>query len=584
MRGRRLFEQARQAIRTPVFWILFAAAVSRAVGLGWGLPASDGWDDDGVAPRNFLVGLAQTYAGGAYFTYPPLHMILLAIPTAPGWIAALFHARAFTPHDVIAEFIQVPYMTYFAVVARLVSAGMSVGTVYLIGRMAGTLAGRRAGLYAAATCALNATLLYYGQVTNLDGPYLFWSALSLWLWMRVILERAPRLLRWAALSAAAAVATKDQAYAVFLVSIPTALLIWFAVDPWPRRNAGAVLRPLIFWAAVAVLALLAIDGAVTNPTGFARRLAFLAGPASQDYAAYEADWTGRARLLLDMVASFPRSYPWAAAGLALLGAGLHAVRSRGDRSRLVAGLLPVLAVMSFTAAFNLVALRSENRFLLPQTVLLAVYVGIFLDWLSSAGRPLIRRGGEAAAVLLAGMAFYQCMGIEAAFLRDPRYDAERWLQSWVRPGETIEAYGLNVFLPRFPSDAVVTRLDRKPLSKRNPLPNVTELAEPFEAIGARNPQFIVVSDFWVRDYLDQDTAGQKGGGEESGRIVQAVHRAIMSETGARSFFQSLFNGELSYRLAYRADYEPGLWPPVAGYESLAQTIYVFERRAGSRTR
>lgn len=556
-----------------MFWILFAAAVSRTVGLGWGLPASDGWDDDGVAPRNFLVGLAQTYAGGSYFTYPPLHMILLAIPTAPGWIAALFHARAFTPHDVIAEFIQLPYMTYFAVVARLVSAGMSVGTVYLIGRMAETLAGRRAGLYAAATCALNATLLYYGQVTNLDGPYLFWSALSLWLWMRVIAERAPRHLRWAALSAAAAMATKDQAYAIFLASVPAALLIWFIVDPWPRRNVGAVLRPLIFWAAIAVLGLLAIDGAVTNPAGFAKRLAFLAGPASQDYAAYEANWTGRTRLLLDMLASFPRSYPWATAGLALLGAGLHLVRTRAERSRLVAGLIPVLAVVSFTVAFNFVALRSENRFLLPQTVLLAVYVGIFLDGLSSARQPLIRRGGEAAAVLLAGLALYQCAGIEAAFLRDPRYDAEVWLQSRVRPGETIEAYGLNVFLPRFPGDAVVTRLDRKPLARRNPLPNVTELAEPFEAIGARNPEFVVVSDFLVRDYLDQDTAN----GREPGRIVQAVHRAIASEAGARSFFRSLFNGELSYRLAYRADYEPGPWPLAAGYESLAQTIYVFER-------
>jgi 4-amino-4-deoxy-L-arabinose transferase-like glycosyltransferase len=103
--------------------------------------------------------------------------------------------------------------------------------------MAETIGGRRAGLYAAAACTLNATLTYYGQVTNLDGPYLFWSALSLWGWMRAIAEREPRHLRWAALSAAAAVATKDQAYAVFLISVPLALLLWLAVDRQASRQS-----------------------------------------------------------------------------------------------------------------------------------------------------------------------------------------------------------------------------------------------------------------------------------------------------------------------------------------------------------
>ena len=93
------------------------------------------------------------------------------------------------------EIVQVPYMTFFAVVARLVSAAMSVGTVYLIGKMAEIIGGRRAGLFAAAVCALNAALTYYGQVTNLDGPYLFWSALSLWGWMRAIAEHEPRHMR-----------------------------------------------------------------------------------------------------------------------------------------------------------------------------------------------------------------------------------------------------------------------------------------------------------------------------------------------------------------------------------------------------
>ena len=79
-------------LRKPL-WIVVLAVVLRLPGLGWGLPASDGWDDDGVAPRNFLVGLAQTYVPGAFFTYPPLHMIWLTLLNLPVIGIALAHAR-----------------------------------------------------------------------------------------------------------------------------------------------------------------------------------------------------------------------------------------------------------------------------------------------------------------------------------------------------------------------------------------------------------------------------------------------------------------------------------------------------------
>ena len=69
--------------REPLFWILLAAAGLRLAGLFWGLPASDGWDDDGFVPRNFLTALALTWKPGSFFTYPPLHALLLAVPSLP---------------------------------------------------------------------------------------------------------------------------------------------------------------------------------------------------------------------------------------------------------------------------------------------------------------------------------------------------------------------------------------------------------------------------------------------------------------------------------------------------------------------
>ncbi len=558
--------------RSPMFWILAVATGLRLFGLTWGLPAADGWDDDGVAPRNFLVGAVQTFVPGAYFTYPPLHMMLLMVLTLPGWLLALLSAHSHARQDVIAAFIHVPYMTFFAIVARLVSVAMSVATIAIIGQMTALIAGRRAGLAAATACALNATFTYYGQVTNLDGPYLFWASLALWNWMRLVVERDLRRIRWAMLAAAAAIATKDQAYALFVLSLPIFLALWLALDAWARGNVQTLVPRLALWAAIALLALLAVDGAITNPSGFVKRLAFLTGPASQGYVQYQADLRGRLALLQDMANYFPRSYPAAAGVLGMFGIALHVARRRHDTPTLVAGLLPLLAVVSFTSAFNLVALRTENRFLLPQSLFLACYIGVAIDSLAYATRSWIRYPARVAILAVAVVAFFGCAAIDAAFVGDSRYDAERWLVAATRPGDRIEAYGLNAFLPRFPVTATVTRLDRKPLKLRNPLPGVIEIEQPFRDVATRNPRFLVMNGFWLEDYLRTDITGSV-----DGRITQPVQASVARETENRNYFTALFHGNLPYHLAHVARYQRGVWPALAGYESLTQTIFIFER-------
>ena len=62
------------------------------------------------------------------------------------------------------------------------------------------------------------------------------------------------------------------------------------------------------------------------------------------------------------------------------------------RRRNVAGFLPLLAMISFTLCFNFVALRSDDRFLLPQAVLACVYIGVAVEMIGHA-RPLAAAGG-----------------------------------------------------------------------------------------------------------------------------------------------------------------------------------------------
>jgi hypothetical protein len=554
--------------RSPLLWILVAAAGLRLAGLFWGLPASDGWDDDGFAPRNFLTALALTWKSGSYFTYPPLHALLLAVPSLPvaGW--ALAHAPSLSQHNVITALIQPGPATYFAVVARLASLVMSLGIIACVAEMARLVAGPRAALFAAAAAVLNMALTYYGQVSNLDVPYLFWAMLSLLALMRAIALHEPRRLWHAALLAGAAVATKDQAYALFLLGAPLGLALWFATDAWPRQKARPVLMTLLWATLVALALLLLVDGAVTNPSGFLRRLAFLAGPASSDYAQYSPGARGWRALLGDMAAYYMRGYGAMAVGLAMLGLAMHGARRKG--AVWTAGLVPALAALSFTLCFNFAALRSDDRFLLPQGVLACVYIGIACEMLVFAAQPWLRMGARAVLAMAALLALHQTMAVEAAMLLDPRYDAERWLVAQARPGDRIEVYDRNWLLPRFPPQVRVIRVGPGEPARRGPLPGVTEVGEAFSA--PREPRFILVSSVWTRRY--RAPAVPLAPGQVYSRLEQSDFR----NWDARSYFSRLAGGELDYRLAHVARYE-GWWPAVHIHDSLDESIAIYERRS-----
>jgi len=561
----------RSLLRHPLFWILAAAAGLRLAGLFWGLPASDGWDDDGFAPRNFLTALALTYKPGAYFTYPPLHAFLLALLSAPGIVMALLQAPSFHQAEVIAEFTKPAYMTFFALLGRLVNLVMSLGIIWAVGEMARLAAGRRASLLAAGACALNFGLTYYGQVSNLDVPYLFWGMLALLWCMRAIVEQQPKLFWAAALFAAAAIATKDQAYALFLLSLPVLLLGWFVVDAWPRSHAGKILRTLLAAIAAALLLLLLVDGAITNWSGFARRMDFLAGPASQGYAEYLRGPAGWLALLGDMGRTFTRGYGLLAVTLAFSGVILHARRTSGALR--LAGFLPALAILSFTLCFNLVALRGDDRFLLPQAVLGCVYIGIAAEALAFSAASWPRWAARATLVLTALLALHQAVAINAAFLFDPRYAAEGWMRAHVKAGDTIETYGQNCFLPRFPSAARVARVGPGDLKLRNPLPGVTELRAPFGA--PRGARFVVVNAKWAERYLrPQNPLG-------TGHIYSLLQQTDFRNRDARAYFARLADGTGGYRLAYTARYNQ-VWPAVHIHDSLNETIWIFERKTYDR--
>ncbi|MGD0678891.1 MAG: hypothetical protein ABSC94_26095 [Polyangiaceae bacterium] len=565
---------------SPLGKILAFAALLRTTGLGWGMPGTDGWDDDGVAPRDFLIGVVDTVWPGHHYIYPPLHLMILTVATAPIWVARLLTVPSFEPSVLVHHFIQVPTMTAMAIVARLVSVGLSIGLLWNVAKIGETIGGTtRAGAWAAAACTANAVLTYYSQTTNLDLPYLFWSVLAVRWFVTALAEHESRLLRRVPIAAALAVATKDQAYALFIFGFPAALVLWFALDEWARSRARSVFLEVGIGLMVATGVLLVVDGALVNPTGFLERLRTLLGTASQDHAYYPTTWTGRLDILRDVALGFRQNYPVFLSPLVPVGI-VVAARAR-DPGRRAAGLAPLLFAISFTVAFNMTVRRTEQRFVLPQSIAWGLYIGLALDAIHRVaarrlGRP--RMAPSPTFVFWAAVspcfvvALFGCLAVDAAMVLDPRYDAEAWMRTHIAPSARVELYGNDVHLPRLPAGGLLTRIDVTPLETRNPLPGVEEVRDAFSNIEARKPAFVVVSAFWASKYLlDPDALTQRG------RVVTPEQAVFEKDEDSRSFFRSLLDGRLHYRWAHLSGYRSRVWPRVDIHASLTREIWIFER-------
>jgi 4-amino-4-deoxy-L-arabinose transferase-like glycosyltransferase len=570
---KRVYALLRQVRSSPLAWILIAAFLLHIVGIGWGMPASDAWEDDGIAPRDFLVGTYETYLPGHFFTYPPVHLLGLSLLTAPAWGVALARAPSFAPSDVISTMIQVPTMTILTLVARFVAELMAIGIIYFLAKLAEEVWGKRASLLVALVIAVNAPLTYYAHTSNLDVPYLFWSCFALLETVRAIVRREPRRFRRVMLLGALAVGTKDQAYAIFLLGFPVAIAAWFALDREARARRGEILRQLFIGLAIAGVLFLLVSGAITNPSGYKARIHFLLGPASQDHAYYAATWAGRYEIVKGIALGFDRFYPWPFAAAALLGLGLH-VRgvgdARGARERLVAGLVPLFGALSFVVCFNFTARRTEHRFAMPEMLLLGVYAGVAFDWLIARWQSTAPRRASIALVgALLAWALFVCADVDAMLLLDPRYDMEAWLAANVHDGDSIEIYGANAYLPRLPANARITRVDPSPLSTRNPLPNVVEVQDQFADIESRKPRFVIVPDAWVwRWFMTTPPPGH---------VLAPLQAEREHDQASRAYFHGLAESTIGYRLGHLSTVASGVWPSYEIHNSTARNIRVFVR-------
>ena len=506
--------------------VVVLALVLNGVGLWWGLPLSGmhAWDIDAIAPLGPLIAAKRMivddwWNSGYYHKYPMGQFFILMVAYAP-YIAFLWLTGGLRqPSEVYPFGLSDPEtaLTVLSLIARSVNALMGVGIVVLVYLTARRFGGRRAALFSGLTVALSPAFIFYAHTGNVDTPSLFWSALALYAFGRLVAGRCePRSYVLLGAAAGMAAATKEQTIGLFLL-LPLSVLILHAqhlrvvpARPWTAIRT-VVDRALLGGLAASIVTFVVATHLIFNWDGNMLRLRFrLFGI----HPTYGADYPGGGLEIdgrLDALGQIA-AITWDAMNPVLFVAGvaglvLLPLRHRWARHFAVplvsyVWFVTVVAPMPFFRA----------RFVMEVALVLALFVGPVFGylWTVTAARS---RALAAGLVLVWAYSFVYGAEVNYLLVRDARYAAEAWLESNAAPGGTVEAFSGPTYLPRFPRHVNV-RYHRDLTSAH------------LERLAERSPDFVVLSSAYSRRF-DADS--------EDGALLAGLLRGDFGYRPVRAF-------------------------------------------------
>ena len=506
--------------------VVVLAVVLNGLGLWWGLPLSGihAWDVDGIAPLGPLIAAKRMlfddwWNSGYYNKYPMGQFFILMAAYAP-YVGYLWLSGGLrNPSDVYPFGFTDPEtaLTVLSLIARGINAVMGVGIVVLVYVTARQLAGRRAAFFSALTVALSPAFIFYAHTGNVDTPSLFWSALALFAFGRLIAGQCA-LRNYLVLGAAVgmAAATKEQTAPLFLL-VPLSVVILHARHAEAARRLDRAIvrsvvdRKLLGGLAIAIATFVTATHLIFNWHGsmlhFQWRLHGIHPIYGTEYPGSGREVDGGVDALREVAsvtadAMNPALFVAAVAGLAVLPLRYSWARHL------------VLPLVSYVAWVGVVSPLPffRARFVMEVILVLAFFVGPVLGSLWAFGVERSRLLTAGVALVLVYSAVY---GAEVNYLlvRDTRYAAEAWLASDVPPGATVEAFSGPTYLPRFPHHVKVRY-------------HLDLTSAELEGLEERSPDFLVLSSAYSRRF-DEDS--------EDGALLARLLRGDFGYQPVRTF-------------------------------------------------
>ncbi len=434
-------------------WAIIALVVILP-GTQWGIPHATqpllvrGWEVDGTAGISVLSELANLRGPAQsdwYVAYPLFHYLLLTVVYAPILVIMLATGQLSSPGGEFPYGFSDPVgsLAVLTAVGHGVTVVMACGVIVGVFALARRLFDQRAAHYAAAATLACAPFLFYARTSNLDVPVLFWVVLTFVAVERTI-SRGPTSGRmaWCGLTAALAVATKDQAFG--LVVIPLVFAAW--------HSRGAAHRRALLWLFLSGVATFATaSGLIFRPERFIKHIRYITSFESTfanvrvpTFLTVVRDSTpsGFFDLFRDFSAAVGTAVGWPALLVGVVGSVLAWKSAPAIR----------WLVLSSVGLFVMVIIpihHMQYRYALAPAIVLALGIAA---WVHAISTRWPRRKGIAHAVAVVAVAAAVPGGAEVshAMWADARWEAGRWLDGQIESGDTLGFFGRPHQLPYIP--------------------------------------------------------------------------------------------------------------------------------------
>ena len=431
--------------------IALLALVLDLVGIRWGLPFDLSWSVDDIAPWKPL-SLPFRYFEG-HHKYPYLHWFLSLALYAPylAWLALRgeLDLACLPTIELEEQCFADPFghPGTLMLISRLLSAAMGVGIVLATYALAVQVHGDRiAARFAALATAACGGVVFYAHVGNLEVPMVFWFAISLVFFVRLLRAGARRDYLAFGLTAGCTLATKE---AVLGAYVAAGLAIYAAQLHRARVEHGLDARTLarasfdrrlLELVGCVLLVYGLVNNVVFNWDGFAVRFVHWM-PGGEEMANFRVDFPG----YLPFFRGFFRTLRDETLGAPLFW--LCAAGAAWSSWRHPFSALLLLPAVSYAWLSVAQAGWAPLRFMLPLVPILAVYGGVLAARLVRT-RPLPRAFAAALLVAVFGHALAYCVYVDLLLRNDSRHRAEAWIREHVAPEASIATWSNPIDLPR----------------------------------------------------------------------------------------------------------------------------------------
>ncbi len=422
-----------------LFLILILSFALNIIGINWGLPSpsSRGWAPDEITPVSVTNGMETNFSRGWSARFPPLHFYTLS----------LFYLPVYSLDAL--NIINLPdsrLNTVFFIIGRLISVFMGTALVFMVYLCGCEIIEKKSALFASFITALTPPIVYYSKTSNTDIPYLFWFIIALYFFIRILKYHHTFDYILFAAAAVFSICTKDQAYALFVLTPFIIIISLYRYNKAHSKNKS-FLKSLFNKKTIPALVtgtslFVIIYNLAFNFQGFKRHFSLITG-AARGIRIFSNDISGHSQMLwqtvkhLNFILSFPIFV------LCILGF-LYAL-TRKKKNPLL--FVVFLIAPSYYIFFISVLGRNYVRYLLPIYIILSFFGGLCLSYFLHSSRRFKFIKYLLVILLFVNSAAYS-LSVDVIMVNDSRYYVEQWMQEHIKKHESIMFIGFINFLPR----------------------------------------------------------------------------------------------------------------------------------------